>query len=70
MKVVLEVKVRNRAEIDDKQCGFRKIKGATDAILLLDRNRNNFWLKERELSLAFLNLEKLSVVFQMLIGGH
>ena len=33
MKVVLEVKVRNRAEIDDKQFGFRQIKGATDAIL-------------------------------------
>ena len=46
LQIVLEVKVRNRAEIDDKQFGFRQIRGATDAVVFIRQKSEQFWLRK------------------------
>ena len=55
---VIEVRVRNRAGIDDMQFGFRPGKGTTDAIFVVRQIQEQFLPKKRELWLSFVDLEK------------
>jgi hypothetical protein len=55
---VIEVRVRNRAGIDDMQFGFRPGRGTTDAIFVVRQIQEKYLAKQRDLWMAFVDLEK------------
>src|SRR5258706_542922 len=55
---VMEKRVRNRVTLDDMQFGFRPGRGTTDAIFTVRQVQEKFIAKKRDLSMAFVDLEK------------
>jgi len=61
MKVVeriFEHRIRQQTEIDNKQFGFMKGKGNTDAIFMARQMQENFRVKGKKLYFGFVDLEK------------
>jgi len=61
MKVVestFEHRIRQQTEIDDKQFGFMKGKGTTDAIFMARQMQGNFRVKSKKLYFGFVDLQK------------
>src|SRR6184192_2373037 len=55
---VLEARLRKTVKIDDMQFGFSPGKGTTDAIFILRQVQEKFLGKQKELWMAFVDLEK------------
>lgn len=55
---VIEKKVRDRVKLDDMQFGFRSGRGTTDAIFIVRQVQERFLAKNRDLWMAFVDLEK------------
>ena len=55
---VVEVRVRKIVKIDDLQFGFMPGKGTTDAIFIVRQLQEKFLAKEKDLWMAFVDLEK------------
>jgi hypothetical protein len=55
---VIEARLRNRVNIDDMQFGFSAGKGTVDAIFILRQVQEKFLEKNKELWMAFVDLEK------------
>ena len=55
---VIEKRVRDRVKLDDMQFGFRAGRGTTDAIFIVRQVQERFLQKDRELWMAFVDLEK------------
>ena len=55
---VVEVRVRRIVKIDDLQFGFMPGKGTTDAIFIVRQLQEKFLAKEKDLWMAFVDLEK------------
>jgi len=67
MKVVeriFEHRIWQEMDIDDKQFGFMKSKGATDAIFIVKQMRRSLELKKRSSSLALWIWKKLLIEFR------
>ena len=58
-------------KIDDMHFGFRPGRGTTDAIFIVQQVQEKFLTKNKELWMAFIDLEKALIGFhEMLYGGH
>jgi len=60
MKVVeriFEYGIQQQIDIDDKQFGFLKGKGTSDAIFIVRQMQEKFWAKGKKLYFAFVHLE-------------
>jgi hypothetical protein len=55
---VLEERLRRKVSIDDMQFGFRPGSGTTDAIFIIRQVQEKFLAKNKELWIAFVDLEK------------
>ena len=55
---VIEARLRNRVTIDNMQFGFSAGKGTVDAIFILRQVQEKFLEKNKELWMAFVDLEK------------
>ena len=55
---VIEARLRNRVNINDMQFGFSAGKGTVDAIFILRQVQEKFLEKNKELWMAFVDLEK------------
>ena len=55
---VLEERLRRKVSIDDMQFGFRPGRGTTDAIFIIRQVQEKFLAKNKELWIAFVDLEK------------
>ena len=55
---VIERRVRERVTIDNMQFGFRSGRGTTDAIFIVRQVQEKFLAKDKELWMAFIDLEK------------
>src|SRR4051812_42115154 len=55
---VLEARLRKTVKIDDMQFGFSPGKGTTDAIFIVRQVQEKFLGKQKEVWIAFVNLEK------------
>ena len=61
MKVIeriFEHRIRQQIETDDKQFGFMKGKGITNAIFMAKQVQENFRVKGKKLYFGFVDLEK------------
>ena len=57
---VLEARLRKTVKIDDMQFGFSPGKGTTDAIFIIRQVQEKLLGKQKELWMAFVDLEKAS----------
>ena len=55
---IIEVRVRGTVCIDSMQFGFMKGRGATDAIFIVRQLQEKYFAKNRDLWMAFIDLEK------------
>src|SRR5579864_7632418 len=55
---ILEERLRRKVSIDDMQCGFRPGRGTTDAIFIIRQVQEKLLAKNKELWIAFVDLEK------------
>src|SRR3989441_7730689 len=55
---VIEARLRKTAKIDEMQFGFSPGKGTTDAIFIVRQVQEKFLGKQKELWMAFVDLEK------------
>ena len=55
---VMERRVREKVTIDNMQFGFRAGRGTTDAIFVVRQVQEKFLAKEKDLWMAFVDLEK------------
>jgi Reverse transcriptase (RNA-dependent DNA polymerase)/Endonuclease/Exonuclease/phosphatase family len=55
---VIECRVRNIVKIDEMQCGFMPGKGTTDAIFIVRQLQEKHLAKNKDLWMAFVDLEK------------
>src|SRR5437899_2557988 len=55
---VVEARLRKTVKIDDMQFGFSSGKGTTDAIFIVRQVQEKLLGKQRELWMAFVDLEK------------
>ena len=56
----MSYRIRQQIETDDMQFGFKKGMGTTDAIFMAGQMQENFRVKGKKLSFAFVHLEKAS----------
>ena len=55
---VIEKRLRGRVELNDMQFGFRPGRGTTDAIFIVRQMQEKYMSKNKELWMAFVDLEK------------
>jgi hypothetical protein len=55
---VIEKRLRSRVELNDMQFGFRPGRGTTDAIFIVRQMQEKYMSKNKELWMAFVDLEK------------
>ena len=58
MQRVLDQQLRELIEVDDMQFGFRKGRGTTDAIFVVNQLQEKHLEKQKDLLFAFVDLEK------------
>jgi len=57
-EIVIEKRLRGRVELNDMQFGFRPGRGTTDAIFIVRQMQEKYMSKNKELWMAFVDLEK------------
>ena len=55
---IIEKRVRSQVELDDMQFGFSPGKGSTDAIFIVRQLQQKLLSKNKEVWMAFVDLEK------------